>query len=39
MFIGEVKLREFCYIKYFNLRNLVDLKILEGVILIFDKCY
>lgn len=39
MFIGEVKLREFCHIKYFNLRNSVDLKILEGVTLILDKCY
>lgn len=33
IFIEKGKLRELCYIKYFNLRNSVDLKILERVTL------
>lgn len=38
IFKEEGKLREFCHMKYFNLRNSVDLKILERVTLRLDRC-
>lgn len=37
--IEEKKLGELCHMKYFSLRNSVDLKILERVTLRLDKCY
>lgn len=39
IFSEKRKLREFCYTKYFNIRNSVNLKILERVTLKLDKCY
>lgn len=38
-YIEEGKLKEFCHIKDFSLRNSVDLKILEKVTLRLDKCH
>lgn len=39
IFSEKGKLWEFCYIKYFNLRKSVNLKILKRVTLKLDKCY